>query len=199
MEKFKKYMDILDKGLHAIGIAFLVVTIVMVAFAVIGFIGIEGVSIGEIDTILELGVLKLEVAENLVADSEKANDYLAVSSLLAACQFFIAWVLVKILRKLVSPMKEGNIFDTSVPKTIKELSFYVLIGGLFTEIINIVGSIMIVSSYDISALFNADGVINHSYSFEMNGNFVVYAAIIYLLSYVFKYGSELQTQVDETL
>lgn len=199
MEKFKRYMNILDKGLSAIGIAFLVISIVMLAFAVIGFIGIEGVVIGEIETVLRLDVLELEIAPEEILTLEKADTVLAIGALLLAVQFVISWVLVKVLRNLIAPMKEGQVFDESVCKSIRTLAIYVLVGGLLSEIIAVAERIVAVSVFDISSFFNPEVIINTAYNFEIDGTCVVYAAVIYLLSYIFKYGLELQTQVDETL
>ncbi len=199
MDKFKKYMDILDKVLNACNIAFLVLAIVMVVFSVVGFIGIPNVIIGEIENTLTMGVLELEVKDELILNAEKINNVLAISALLAAVQFAVSYVLVKILRKLLSPIIEGNLFHPTVAENIKKLAIYVLIGGFITEILNFAGSAVILSAYDLSSMFNEGLVANRSLTFEMNDNFVVYAGIIYLLSFVFKYGAELQTQVDETL
>ncbi len=199
MEKFKKYMGILEKGLNAIGIAFLVVSIVMAAFAVIGFIGIENVRIGEFDTFLELGVLKIELVDGVVPDYESGEHLLGWISLISAGQFIIGWALIKILCKMIAPMKNGDVFNESVSAIIKKLAFFVLIGGFLTELLDAVGSMIILSSYDFSSIFNTEAISGYSCYFEMNGNFFIYAAIIYLLSYVIKYGAELQNQDDETL
>ncbi len=199
MEKFKKYMDILDKVLKAFNIAFLTLAIVMVVFAVVGFIGIPNVIIGEIENTLTVGVLELEVTENGILGAEKTNNLLAVSALIAAVQFAVAYVFVRILRKLISPVIEGNIFHPAVAENIKKLAIYVLIGGFISELLNFAGSAVVLAAYDLSAMFNEGLVANHSLTFEMNDNFIVYAGIIYLLSFVFKYGAELQAQVDETL
>lgn len=199
MEKFKKCMTILEKGLNAIGIAFLVVSIVMAAFAVIGFIGIEGVEIGEFETVLEFGILKLDVSSEVIADQETADTLLAFSALSLSFLFVVSYVLVKMLHKLVALMKDGEIFSGEVAGSIKNLAIYVAIGGLLSEIVYSAVSYIMISAYDLSALFNSEAVHGYSFAFELNGNFLVYAAVIYLLSYVFKYGAELQTQVDETL
>ena len=199
MEKFKTYMNLLDKGLKAIGIAFLVVSIVMLAFAVIGFIGVEGIKIGEIETTLELGVLNLTVSDAEIAKIDNVNSTLAVTAVLLSVQFLISWYLIKILRKLIAPMKEGRVFEQSVCKAIKELALYVLIGGLISEIITVADNALLISNFDLSALFNSAAITDYTYSFNVNGNCIVYAAVIYLLSYVFSYGCELQEQVDETL
>lgn len=199
MEKFKRYMKILDKGLSAIGIAFTVVAIVMLALSVIGFIGIDGVEIGEIDTKLELGVLELTVADAELQKIENATMSLAVTALILSAQFVISLFLVKVLRKLIAPMKEGRVFDEAVCKAIKELALYVLIGGLVSEVLAVAGNMLMISCFDISALFDSAAVTAHSYAFDIDGTCVVYAAVIYLLSYVFGYGCELQSQVDETL
>ena len=199
MEKFKKYMDILDKVLKAFNIAFLVLAIVMVVFSVVGFIGIPNVIIGELEETLTIGILELEVTDGGILDSERINDVLAVSALIAAVQFAVAYVFVRILRKLISPVIEGNIFHPAVAENIKKLAIYVLIGGFISELLNFAGSAVVLAAYDLSAMFNEGLVANHSLTFEMNDNFIVYAGIIYLLSFVFKYGAELQTQVDETL
>ncbi len=199
MEKFKKYMGILEKGLNAIGIAFLVVSIVMAVLAVIGFIDFENVEIGEVETTLEFGILKLEVSESVMADQEKANDLLAWSALNLALLFMISYILVKVLHQLVARMKDGEIFHPAVAKGIRNLAIYVAVGGFLSEVLYSVGSYMTIAAYDITALFNSEVVKDYFFKFELNGNFIVYAAVIYLLSYVFKYGAELQTQVDETL
>ena len=57
MEKFKKYINILDKGFNALSIAFMVFAIVMAALSVIGFIGIPDVIIGELEGELTLGIM----------------------------------------------------------------------------------------------------------------------------------------------
>ena len=199
MDKFKKYMDILDKVLNAFNIAFLVLAIVMVVFAIVGFIGIPNVIIGEIENTLTMGVLEIEVAENAILDSEKANEVLAISALIAAVQFAVSYVLVKILRKLISPIIDGNLFHSAVAENIRRIAIYVFVGGFISEALNLANSAVTLSAYDLSSMFNESLVANHTLTFEMNGNFVVYAGIIYLLSFVFKYGAELQTQVDETL
>ncbi len=199
MEKFKKYINILDKILGALFIAFMVFAIVMSVFAVVGFIGIPGVIIGELDSKLVLGVMEIEISDSLEIDADKVNSVLAISAILAAVEFAIGCVMLKLLQKLIAPMKEGEIFHPDVATNIKRLAIYVLAGGFITEIISFAGEAVSLSVFDTSSLFNAEMVASHSVSFELNGNFVVYAAIIYLLSFVFKYGAELQAQVDETL
>lgn len=199
MEKFKKYINILDKGFNALSIAFMVFAIVMAALSVIGFIGIPGVIIGELEGELTLGILELDMSESLELDADRINRVLSVTALLISLQFAIACVLLKVLQKLIAPMKEGQVFHPSVAANIQRLSVYVLIGGFLTELINLADAYFAVSVYDTASLFNPDVITDYSYAFEMNGTFVVYAAIIYLLSFVFKYGTELQTQVDETL
>lgn len=199
MEKFKKYINILDKILGALFIAFMVFAIVMSVFAVVGFIGIPGVIIGELDSKLVLGVMEIEISDSLEIDADKVNSVLAISAILAAVQFAIGCVMLKLLQKLIAPMKEGEIFHPDVATNIKRLAIYVLAGGFITEIIGFAGEAVSLSVFDTSSLFNAETVASHSVSFELNGNFVVYSAIIYLLSFVFKYGAELQAQVDETL
>lgn len=199
MENFKKYTDIVDKVFNALFIAFLVVSVLMAAFAVIGFIGIDGIVIGEIDSYLTFGALELNVAENVIAGEDAVNNSLALFALLAAVEFALACVLMKILRKLISPMKEGKPFNETVYKTLRELAVLILLGGILLGVIDFCGSFVILMAYDIGALFNPETVLGHSLVFDMNGDFVIYAAVVYLLSYVFKYGTELQTQVDETL
>lgn len=199
MEKFKKYMDILDKVLNALRIAALVMSIVMAVFAVVGFIGIPGVVIGEVETQLELGGVQIQLADSVLKDAKTLNMNLAVSALLVAMQSVIAFLMLKAMQKFVAPMKDGDIFHADVAHNIKNLAIYVLIGGFLTEVISFAGAYLLMSAYDINSIFNTEAVISHSVDFEMDGDFVIYAGIIYLLSYVFKYGSELQSQVDETL
>lgn len=197
MEKFKKFISILEKGLNALYIAFLVMSIVMVCFAVIGLVWDTSL-IGEVDTYINLGMLKLEVAEDSIV-TENVSLSLIVVAVVTAVQFGLACVLAKLLQKIIAPMKDGTLFVDTVHQGLKKLSIYVLVSGFINSLAEVVGSIMVYKAYNFDMLFNPENVLKYSIDIQDNGDFVVFAAVLFLLSYVFKYGAELQNQVDETL
>lgn len=197
MEKFKKFITTLEKGLKALFIAFLVISFVMIGFAIIGIFG--GASlIGEADTYLTFGALKLTVAKDSIV-TENADVMLIVTAALMAVRFALACVLVKLLQNIIAPMKGGTLFVDAVHRGLISLAKFVLCGGIIATVANIAGSFLIFNSYDIGSLFDADKVVAYSLSIKDDCGFIVIAAALFLLSYVFKYGAELQNQVDETL
>ena len=53
--------------------------------------------------------------------------------------------------------------------------------------------------YHVSELFRPEKIAEVEMSFKMDWKFMIVASVIFLMSYIFKYGAELQKLSDETL
>ncbi len=189
------------KGLYTaagIGQGFMIAgMIVVVLAAVMVFAGLEDFAVSS--TSVEIGDLTVYLTEEYAGKFEMSSSKLLVLLATALVTIAVVWYGLKIAKDILRPMREGNPFTVSVSKKIRSLARLELIGGILTIVLQSISSCQMASDLDVLALFR-EGVVDHiriTSSFDVN--FIFIAFILYLLSYVFKYGEELQQLSDETL
>ncbi len=198
MNKFGENVKKLDNILKALGVAFLVFAIVSAGFAVAAFF-VDISLLGEIDTYITLGSAKLTLADDALPQGNAAKAHFISGLILADVRFALGCVLVKMIRDIIKPMADGRPFGNNISNGLKKLAIFSLVGGAALEIINFVSVLWTYHAYDVQSLFNSEKVVSFDISHNSYGGFVVAAIVLFVLSYIFKYGEELQTQVDETL
>ena len=94
---------------------------------------------------------------------------------------------IRIFRHILSPMKEGRPFAGSVSGDLRKLGWLDLIlgGG------SILGSVILGAA--------AAKVFTEEVDLSFDLTFLFIAAVLFLCSYIFRYGEMLQQQADETL
>ncbi len=150
---------------------------------------------------LDLGYLSVKLTGDQAAYLDIPNIKVSIIVMLAAAIIALAafWYCLRILRRILAPMKEGSPFAEGVSIKIKQLGWTVLIGGGVIEIVLVIGSVFELKAYQIERLLNLDMVSVSSFDYSINPWFVFAALIIFFLSYVFRYGEALQQEADETL
>lgn len=74
-----------------------------------------------------------------------------------------------------------------------------LIVGFGAGVYEILEYVFIQYIYKFTDLIVSDTIIRATYRSTIDASFLIYAAIVYLISLVCRYGATLQQQVDETL
>ena len=74
-----------------------------------------------------------------------------------------------------------------------------LIGGGILSVAKMAGEIILYRVYDLGTVFLNEHIVSCMPEFNLDMSFAAVFAVLYLLSYVFRYGEELQKQSDETL
>ena len=154
------------------------------------------VSFGERE--IDLGNLRLELSRDfaptgslrLVACAILAESLISLG-LGAAC--------LHLLHKIFAPMAETMPFDGSVSVNLRKLGWLSLIAVIAYFMLGGLAAMLELRMYDLHQLFAADLVTNVSLQHSTNFSMLLIPAMVFLLSYVFKYGEELQKQSDETL
>ena len=100
---------------------------------------------------------------------------------------------------ILKPMVFEKPFASCVSKNIRKLSWIILIGEGIFQVVMLGVELLLYRAFDFSNLFFNDKIISCKIDYMFDGTFIMVFAIIYLLSYVFQYGEELQIQSDETL
>jgi hypothetical protein len=197
MMKTAKVIDVILKVVRGIVAAG---TIVCAVFLVL--IPIFGKTILTANYI-DLGDISLTLTDSSMKDSIIDWNTLTFSmmttliSALVMC--VIVWYGITLLLRVISPMKEGRPFETGVSGQIRKLAWVVLVGGAVSEAASYIAKYVEVRSFDVAALFNSSVVTGYTYNGIFDTSFVLTAVVLFLLSYIFRYGEGLQRESDETL
>jgi len=151
-------------------------------------------------TDLSMGNITLHLSENALPEHTVSAAEILPSILPAAVILCVVYYGLTILQNILKPMKDGRPFDTSVADNFRRLANAVLIGGVASNIIQIATGYFFHERYDMLKSLFREGVVDYitvTYSFSLT--FIWIALFLYLLSYIFRYGEELQRQSDETL
>ena len=198
-EKFIKSSVVIDRILKIIQ-GFMVAGVVVAAIF-IPLTAILGDKIIADASTVEFGTLSLALPGNfrdfLDMGSIKLSIIVMLVSALITCA--VAWYCLKKLREIMIPMKDGRPFEAGVGSQIRRLAFTVLIGGGIAEVCRTVANAFEVKAYDLSKLFNPDVVKGISFDYDISLWFVIVALVLLFVSYIFRYGEDLQRESDETL
>lgn len=150
----------------------------------------------EFDGSLDLGLLTFELAD---FDASMIKSMFLCEMLPAIVLLGYGWLVLRVIRQILAPMKDGLPFDGSISAKMKALCWLTIGGGVCSQLAGMAAGILMYKAYDFSTLFLNEHITHVNMNLEFDLGFVVLALIWYLLSCIFRYGEELQKQSDETL
>ena len=195
-KKLDKVLEIAHIVLGALAIACIVgVALIAVAY----LFKLDPSMIGTGYENFDIGFLELHIAEGYAPDKWlvllQAAITLAVSCRLA----YDGRRGVGYVREILHPMTEEKPFDSIVSTNLKKLAKLSINLGILYNIITLSEQILTVFVYDLPGLLISEKIDHVGGMFQVDLTFVIYWAFLMLLSYVFRYGEELQQLSDETL
>jgi hypothetical protein len=196
-EKMMKTAKVIDKILRVLRGIFVAGMIVCAVFLVL--VPIFGEKIMKLDGSIDLGDISLALTDNAIIDWNTFAVSMMIGFIATLVTCLIVWYGITLLLRVISPMKEGRPFESGISGQIKKLAWVVLVGGAVSEAASAVAKYMEVRSFDVTALFNASVVTSYTYNGISDVSFLAIAVVLFLLSYIFQYGENLQRESDETL
>ena len=195
-KKLDKILEIAYIVLGALAIGF----IVCVALIAVAYIfKLDPSMIGTAYENFDIGFLELTVAEAYAPDKWLILLQAAITLLVGCRLMYEGRRGVGYIREILLPMKEEKPFDAIVSTNLKKLAKLSITLGILYNIIILSEQIMTVFVYGLPQLLVSEKITQVSGMFSVDLTFLVYWAILLLLSYVFRYGEELQQLSDETL
>lgn len=191
-EKLLKKMCLVLNILKDIALFSFITTILLAVFMF--FVDINSIPLDS----LRIDIIDLTLKNDLFINKEMIAKILPVGLLLLGMLFFVGYKMIKIVESICKTALEKP-FDISIANSLVRLSKYILVGGLITNLIIIFRFIISTKPYNYNLLFNENYVSDIQFKYQFNLTFLIDAALVYLLSYVFRYGKELQDLSDETL
>lgn len=195
-KKLDRIFEIVHIVLGALAIAS-IVFIVLIGLAYIMKWDPEMIGTGYAS--FDIGFLELEVAEAFAPDKWLV---LAQAALTLAVSCRLLYDLrrgVTYVREILKPMTEEKPFDSIVSTNLKKLANLSITIGILWNVVILAEQIMMIFVYDLPGLLLSEKIIHIGGMFKLDLTFVIYWAILTLLSYVFRYGESLQQLSDETL
>lgn len=148
---------------------------------------------------LELGNVTLELIPDGAIPAEVTRRTVIGGLIFCIPLFLLIAKCLGIVQDILTPMSQGQPFEGSVADSLRQLSLFALIGGGIAEAGNLAISALRLGNIKLDALFNPDLVAGYTVEHVMNMNFILFFAVLYLMSHVFRYGEQLQQLSDETL
>lgn len=195
-KKLDKVFEIAHIVLGALAIACLVgVALIVIAY----LLKWDPEKIGTGYENFDIGFLELQVAQAF-APSKWLVLLQGAITLTVGCRLaYDARRGVGYIREILHPMTEGKPFDAVISTNLKKLARLSINLGILINIIRISEQVMTVFVYDLPGLLISEKITHVGGMFQLDLTFLIYWAILLLLSYVFRYGEELQQLSDETL
>lgn len=191
-EKLLRKMCLVLNILKGIALFSFITTILLAVFMF--FVDISSIPLDS----LQIDVIDITLKSDLFINKEMIAKILPVGLLLLGMLFFVGYKMIKIVESICKTALEKP-FDISIANSLVRLSKYILVGGLITNLIIIFRFIILTKPYNYNLLFNENYVSDIQFKYQLDLTFLIDAALVYLLSYVFRYGKELQDLSDETL
>ena len=195
-KKLDKVLEIAHIVFGALAIACIVgVALIAVAYV----LKLDPSMIGTGYENFDIGFLELTVAERFAPDKWMVLLQAAITLAVSCRLMYDTRRGVGYIREILDPMKEEKPFDSIVSTNLKKLARLSINLGILGNIILLSEQILTVFVYDLPGLLISDKITHVGGMFQVDLTFLIYWAILLLLSYVFRYGEALQQLSDETL
>ena len=195
-KKLDKVFSIVHIVLGAVAIA-CIVLFVLIGVAYI--LKLDPEMIGTNYENFDIGFLELTVATQYAPSKWLVLLQAAITLVAGFRLCFDGRKGVGYIREILKPMTEEKPFARIVSTNLKKLARLSINLGILANIIILTEQIMTVFIYDLPGLLISEKITHVSGMFNVDLTFLIYWAILMLLSYVFAYGEQLQQLDDETL
>lgn len=148
---------------------------------------------------IRIDYLQLTFNDDSALSKDKMSIWLPLISLITAIFVFIIYKAVQTIESICTITMNHTPFDVRVSNHMKNLAKYILVGGIVFNILEVCRIMQFKQTINFDLLFNTKYVTQINFDIRLHLSFLVFAALIYLLSYIFRYGQELQQLSDETL
>ncbi len=194
MKKLQKFSTV------SLKIANILIWVLSIIYAVVA-LGVFILLVGRSSLLappkLSIGFLNFALDPNAIHFIPKHIMLLAMLYLTWAFGISI-YILVQ-LKKIFRATEGGAPFHCQVGSAIRRIAFSLLLNGIVLNIIPSVFSNICYHIYNMDTLFCNASIQGCTVSYDFDFGFIFEFCLLFLLSYVFQYGAELQTLSDETL
>lgn len=153
------------------------------------------------DTVnIELGKIFLEVTSGeTMMDGRMGVYYQIMLTLRMVIAVGAVYAGSSLIRKILYPIMEEHPFDGSISVNLRKLGWLVLIYGIISNVYGIIINEINFVFYGLERLADSSYVQSVGVSYRLDVSFFLIFLVLEMVSYIFRYGAELQQLSDETL
>lgn len=203
MQKLTKNASRLDKVFKFFQTLFTVLAIVAAVFVgiiLLGWLfGWDPDMIGTGYENLDFGFLELQITDAFAPDEWLVLLQAGIMLALCCVCCLIGRCEVKCIRAILQPMIQGHPFSSAAADNLKKLAVLSIISGIVINCVDLAEQLITAYAYDLPSLLISEKIAHVSVNYSFDLSFLIYSAVLLLLSYVFRYGTQLQELSDETL
>lgn len=202
LQKTARTLDTFFKITYRITIALNVIGLIALAlflFLCLGAPELFGSITDSLVTSLDFGGISFRIAESFPRTAGYGTAYFLASLIIGILGLALYILMIRSIRRILAPMKEGLPFSTEVAAGFKSLGRLTIVHGILNQFSTFFGAGFLAQAYDLSALFIGENIASVTTYHSFDFTFVITALIFFGLSYIFHYGTELQQLSDETL
>lgn len=201
--KTAKKLDVFFKVLqNVLKTTMIVVVCVLVVLTVANAINPHAI-IAEGNYYVDLGSVTLRLTESYSpTDNQTILLYAWIIIGLSVIAVIAMYYAFGQIRKILQPMSEGSPFDPTISVNFRKMANVSIIMGVVVNLasfIKTLGSINMIEKLDLIGMLGEGHIKSITANFNVDLMFLVVFFVFLLMSYIFRYGEELQQQVDETL
>ena len=127
---------------------------------------------------------------------QQIGSFILMLSLSAAVSLAAVWYGIRIIRHILAPMKEGQPFSRGISADFKKLGWFVIGCGILYNVFDLFLKNLL--AFRLLPVMS-EGPVSVGIEHQVDLTFLIIAFILFLCSYIFRYGEELQQLSDETL
>ena len=149
--------------------------------------------------VLDFGLIEFTVDPSAAHNQHAFIYHMCASSLIPFAQVIFWCMFIRCGRKILAPMIENRPFHNQMADQLHRMGWLNIGLGIVDNLGELFLFGNLIPGYDLDALFANDMILGYEYSISWDFRFLLWSAVLFLLSYVFKHGWELQQLSDETL
>ena len=155
--------------------------------------------IGEGFNVWTLGPVSLTMAEGYAPDYGVVLWQIMVAAGIAVGMMAVARFAADCVIRILQPVCEGKPFMGQVGENLKKLSGLMVIMGIMNNVLTLSETLFVSFGYKAAEMIVSDKVAHVAVNYNLDLTFLIKAAAVLLIAYIFEYGQSLQQLSDETL
>lgn len=148
---------------------------------------------------ISLGIISIDVADELVPNNTALTIYSCIDFLTGIFLCIFIYYFLGILKNILKPMTEDKPFSPTVSKNLKKLGFASLALGIILNIIKWLEAFATAHFYNIEQIIISENIKSFTVNYNFDFTFIFICFVLFFLSYIFKHGEKLQQLSDETV
>lgn len=193
LQKMKKFASMLDRVVQVAIKVFFAFCIVCAVFVVlVPIFGEKVVQAGSFT--LDLDFVKIHLKEEYQQITGMMKAYIVTLVIGAGAVCFTIYYGLKIIARLLAPIKEGGAFDETAPLNVGKLAWLFFFGGTVVQLLGVASRVILMLALPMEEILVSAAVTELEFVFRLDFDFLLAFALVRLLAFALSYSQQLRRE-----